>query len=60
MDIGTELTLSKFLFDTKLCGAVYNTEKVCIQRNLDRLERWDCMNLMKFIKAKCLDSVINS
>lgn len=59
MDNGTGLTLSKLLFHTKLCGAVYNTGKGCIQRNLDRLEMWDCVNLMKFIKAKSLYSVIN-
>jgi len=54
MDSGTECTLSKFADNTKLCGAVNTLEGGdAIQRDLDRLERWACMNRMKFKKAKC-------
>ncbi|GAB0177916.1 mitochondrial enolase superfamily member 1 [Grus japonensis] len=54
MDSGIECTLSKFIDDTKVCGVV-NTlgRRHTIQRDLDRLRRWSCANLMKFKKAKC-------
>ncbi|GAB0188154.1 cAMP-dependent protein kinase inhibitor alpha [Grus japonensis] len=51
MDSGIECTLRKFADDTKLCGEVEILDT--IQRDLDRLERWACANLMKFSKAKC-------
>ncbi|XP_068031663.1 uncharacterized protein [Anomalospiza imberbis] len=54
MGSGIECILSKFANDTEMCGADNMVEgKNVIQRNLDRLERWVCANLMKFNKAKC-------
>ncbi|PKU46417.1 rna-directed dna polymerase from mobile element jockey- hypothetical protein [Limosa lapponica baueri] len=54
VDSGIECTLSKFADNTKMCGVV-NTLKGrdAIQRDLDKLERWVCANLMKFNQAKC-------
>jgi len=54
MGSGTECTLSKFGGNTKLYGAVDTVEgRDAIQRDLDRLERWLCVNLMELNKAKC-------
>ena len=49
-----DCTLSKFADDTKLCGVAVMLEgRDAIQRDLDRLERWVCVNFMKFSRAKC-------
>ncbi|RMC00440.1 hypothetical protein DUI87_23049 [Hirundo rustica rustica] len=53
-DIGTESSLSKFAGGTELCGTADTLEgRDAIKRDLDRVERRDCVNLMKFNEAKC-------
>lgn len=47
-------TLSLLTDDTKPSGAVDSFEgRNAIQKNLDRLEEWAHVNLVKFKKAKC-------
>jgi len=53
MGSGVECTLSKFADDTKMCGVVNMLEaRDVIQRDLERLERWACVKLVKFNKTK--------
>ena len=54
LDDGIECTLSKFDGDTMLSDVVDKAEvRDAIQRDLDEIERWTHVNLMKFNKAKC-------
>lgn len=57
MDNGTKSTLSMFVDDTKMCGAIDTLDgKDAPQRDFEKLENWACANLMK-CKALYVDHV---
>ena len=54
LDNRIEHTLSKFGDDIKLNGAVDTIEeRDSSQRDHDKLEKWVCVNPMRFNKIKC-------
>ena len=51
---GIECILSKFMENIKMSGAVDTAERgEAIQGDLDKLEKWTHVNLMRFNTSKC-------
>ena len=57
---GIKCTLSLFAGDTKLCGAVMPKGQDAIQRDVDRLQRWVRVNLLRFNRSKCKVMAVQS
>ena len=54
LNTSTKCTLRKLAADAKLWGVVDTPERWdAIHRNLDRLEQWAQVNLVRFNKSKC-------
>ncbi|PKU34758.1 rna-directed dna polymerase from mobile element jockey-like [Limosa lapponica baueri] len=54
IDSQMKCTLPVFADDTKISGVVDMPEEWdAIQRDLEKLKKWACVNLMRFNKAKC-------
>jgi len=53
VDSGMECTLRRFVDEPKMCGVADMLEgRDTFQRDLKKLEKWACVNPMKFNKAK--------
>jgi len=54
LDSGIKCTIRKFANDKRLCSVIDILKgRDAIQRDLNRLERWTCANLMKISKVRC-------
>ncbi|KAF4803197.1 hypothetical protein TURU_018197 [Turdus rufiventris] len=53
LDKGIDCTLSQFAGNTSWGGSVDLEYRKALQRDLDRLDRWDKANGVRFSRAKC-------